>query len=87
MFGLFKKREKKKSSPILSDLEGNALIAGDKVVSLRYDLGECLILETESGLVYESKDTGKQVSWVKMIDASTERQKVKKIQIEGNHFS
>ena len=82
MFGLFKKRGKKKKARVLADLDGNALIAGDHVVSMRYELGDCMILETEKGLVYESIKTGAQVSWVKMIDASTDRQKVKKINKE-----
>lgn len=63
----------------MADIEGHDLFAGDKVVSLRYELGESILLETELGLVYESISSGEQVSWVKMIDASTERQKVKKI--------
>jgi hypothetical protein len=79
MFGLFKKKVKKKSPPVLADVDGNALGAGDQVLSLRYDLGECTLMESETGLIYKSKDSGEQVSWVKMIDASTERQKVKKI--------
>ena len=80
MFGLFKKGgKKKKAVRVLADLDGNALNVSDHVLSLRYELGECLILETESGLVYESLKSGKQVSWAKMIDASTDRQKVKKI--------
>lgn len=52
-------------------------------MSLRYELGECKVLETDTGWMYEAIDGGHQVSWVKMIDASTERQKVKKIEVEG----
>ena len=85
MFGLFKKNgKKKKATRVLADLDGNALVAGDHVISMRYELGDCQILETEAGLVYESIKTGTQVSWVKMIDASTDRQKVKKIHKEEN---
>ncbi|GAJ22064.1 unnamed protein product, partial [marine sediment metagenome] len=34
---------------------------------------------TDEGYVYESLETGKRVNWAKMIDASTENQKVRKI--------
>ena len=45
MFGLFKKRgKKKKAARVLADVDGNALVAGDHVVSLRYELGDCQIL-------------------------------------------
>ncbi len=48
-------------------------------MSMRYDLGECRIIKTEQGMVYESLSSGQQVSYVKMIDASTGYQKVRKI--------
>ena len=80
MFGLFKK--KKKSSPSIVDIDGQPLVAGDHVMSLRYELGKCVILQAEQGLVYESISSGQQVSWVKMIDASTERQKVQKVSVD-----
>ncbi len=64
---------------MLSDLDGNQLQTGDQVFSFRYDLGECIIVESENGVQYESLASGEKVSWVKMIDAATERQKVKKI--------
>ena len=84
MFQIFKKRKgkgsnKKKKFPILTDLDGNQLHVGDKVISMRYDLEECIILESDNGLVYESVGSREKVSWVKMIDASTDCQKVKKI--------
>ena len=79
MFGLFKKKEKKKEKPALTDLENQPLAVGDLVESLRYDMGTCRILEDEKGLVYESINSGTQKSWVYMIDAATERQKVRKI--------
>ena len=75
MFGLFKK---KKKELVLFDLEGNQLIEGDIVLSLRYDLGECRLIKTEQGFEYESIENKNRVSWVKMIDAATERQKVRK---------
>ena len=48
-------------------------------MSHRYDLGECRIIQSESGIEYESLASGERVSWVKMIDASTEKQKVNKV--------
>ena len=61
------------------DLEGQPLKEGDTVLSLRYDLGECRILNSEKGIVYESLSSGEKVSYVKMIDAATGYQKVRKI--------
>ena len=87
MFNIFRRKNtgnknKKKSRPALADLDGNELQTGDQVLSMRYDLGECVIVESESGVEYESLVSGEKVSWVKMIDASTDRQKVKKIRKE-----
>ena len=79
MFGLFKKKEKKKKLPQLLDLDGHPLAPGDEVISLRYDLGKCKIVAAENGVEYESIETGQKVSWVRMIDASTDNQKVKKV--------
>lgn len=78
MFGLFRKKTKKKTLPNLQDLEHNPLQEGDLVESLRYDLGECRLILIEGQYYYESLESGKQVSWLRMIDASTERQKVRK---------
>jgi len=49
------------------------------VMSLRYDLGECRIIMTETGYAYESLKTGEQVHYAKMIDAGTGYQKVRKL--------
>ncbi len=76
MFRLFKK--KTEELPMV-DLDGQALAPGDRVESLRYDLGICLIVKGSDGIIYESLETSKQVSWVKMVDASTKFQKVIKI--------
>ena len=73
MFGLFKK----KKELILLDLEGNQINEGDIVESLRYDLGECKLVKVEDSFEYESITDGERVSWLKMIDAATERQKVR----------
>lgn len=81
MFQFFKKNNaRKKKQPKLADLDGNPLKEGDIVESLRYELGKCKILVSEEGYIYESIDTGKQVNWAKMIDATTENQKVRKIE-------
>lgn len=77
--GLFK-RSKGKSKIQFADIEGQALKAGDHVMSHRYDMGECRIVETDEGLAYESLATGQQVSYAKMIDAATGFQKVKKLE-------
>lgn len=78
MFGLFKKKVKKKSSLQLVDLDGESLKPGDKVFSYRYDLGDCIIIEGENGYEYESIESKQRKNWTLMIDAATERQKVKK---------
>ena len=80
MFGLFKKNNKKKPSPILADLNQNPLEEGDLVESMRYDLGKCRIISDQKGFIYESLESGKQVRWHLMVDASTDLQKVKKIE-------
>ena len=77
VFDLFKKKKKRVQ---LKDLNGNQLIAGDKVESLRYDLGICIIIETENGFEYESQSTGQKVHYARMIDAATTFQKVKKLE-------
>ena len=78
MFGLFKKNKKDKL-PQLTDIDGNPLLAGDLIDALRYELGKCKLVVVEESYFYESVKSGQQVSWLKMIDASTDRQKVKKI--------
>ncbi|GAA0892557.1 hypothetical protein GCM10009122_22360 [Fulvivirga kasyanovii] len=79
MFGLFKKKKQEPGLPVLKDLENTPLAEGDFVEALRYDLGKCKLLVVDNSYVYESEATGEKVSWLKMIDASTENQKVKKI--------
>jgi len=78
MFGLFKKKKNHKT-PKLQDLNNQPLQEGDFVLSLRYNLGKCIVRQTETGLEYESVESGEVVSWVKMIDAATDNQKVQKI--------
>jgi len=83
LFNLFKKKSgDKKKLPPLADLDNNLLKEGDIVLSHRYDLGECKIINSENGIEYESLSTGERVSWLRMIDAATEKQKVNKIEKE-----
>jgi hypothetical protein len=79
MAGLFSKKSRKGKLSFL-DLDGQPLKEGDKVMSLRYDLGESRIIRTEEGLAYESLATGQRVSYAKMIDAATGYQKVKRLE-------
>lgn len=80
MFNLFKKKRKEVPKlPELADLNNLPLQEGDEVESLRYDLGRCRLILAEGSYVYESLSSGERVSWLKMIDAATEHQKVKKI--------
>jgi len=79
MFGLFKKKHKKKEAPKLLDLDKQPLQEGDFVESLRYDLGKCKIVVEEGQFFYHSLEKDKKVIWLKMIDAVTELQKVKKV--------
>ena len=83
MYNLFKSkkaRDNHQSRPQLLDLDKNPLSAGDKVKSLRYDLGLCKLILEEDTFYYESLESGEKVSWVRMIDAATEMQKVKKVE-------
>ncbi len=76
MFGLFKKKPKEKQAPKLLDLNSNPINEGDVVTSLRYDLGDCKVVLEELVFFYESIETGERVSYVRMVDAITENQKV-----------
>jgi hypothetical protein len=78
MAGLFRKKSGRGKLQFV-DLEGQPLKDGDTVMSLRYDLGECRIIKTDQGMVYESLASGQQISYVKMIDAATGYQKVRKL--------
>ena len=63
--------QQKKSSIQFVDIDGQPLAEGDRVQSLRYDLGECVIVAVEKGYDYESVETGERVSYLRMIDAAT----------------
>jgi hypothetical protein len=76
MFGLFKKKPKEKQAPKLFDLNGNLIVEGSIVTSLRYDLGECKVVLEELVFFYESIETGERVSYVRMVDAISGNQKV-----------
>jgi len=78
MSGLFSKKSRKSKLQFV-DFEGQPLKEGDTVMSLRYDLGESRIIDTEEGMAYESLANGEKVSYIKMIDAATGYQKVRKL--------
>lgn len=83
MFNLFKKRPdngKNLSLPELFDLNDKQLQVGDKVESLRYELGKSELILEDGHYYYQSLETGKKVIWLKMVDAITEKQKVKKLE-------
>ncbi len=81
MFRFLKKKQKKNKSNIdFIDINGEFLKEGDKVFSYRYELGECIIKRCDNGFEYESIENKKKVNWSLMVDAATERQKVKKIE-------
>lgn len=84
MLKFFKKKENhQKARPRLEDINHQPLQVGDKVESLRYNMGICEIqLDEEDQVVYFSLVNGEKVSWLKMIDAATECQKVKKIEAQ-----
>lgn len=82
MFSIFKKKEKKPALPQLADINNEPLTEGDHVEALRYELGECELILEDKTYFYISKSTGKKVSYLKMIDASTENQKVKKLAVD-----
>lgn len=80
MFGLFKKRKKSPGErPGLVDMNQQPLAVGDRVEAFRYDLGISTIVEVEGVIYYQSEANGTLVIWVKMIDAATKSQKVKKL--------
>lgn len=78
MFNLFKRKQKRESSILFEDLDGNPLSEGDIVEALRYELGKSKIIKEEGELYYQSIEKGDKVSYIKMIDAATKRQKVYK---------
>jgi hypothetical protein len=65
--------------PQFLDIENNPLTEGDFVQCMRYNLGRCKVVKINKEFFYESVETGEKVSWLKMVDANTELQKVKKL--------
>ena len=82
MFNLFKRKsgDNNKELPQLFDLDKNAIKPGDTVESLRYELGVCKLIQEGDTYFYESVESGERVSWIRMIDAATEMQKVRKVE-------
>ena len=79
MFNLFKRKNGQPKLPQIADLDDNPLTEGDVVECLRYDLGKSRLLLEGTEWIYESLDSGERVSYTKMIDAITTKQKVRKI--------
>lgn len=79
MLKFFKKKPKEKQPPQLLDIDGMPIEAGDQVISQRYDLGQCTVELEGLEFFYVSQHSEKKVSYVKMIDAITGHQKVKKV--------
>jgi len=80
MFGFLKKKKEKATLPELTDLNNEPLKVGDLVDALRYNLGRSKLVIEENTYYYVSEANGQKVSWLKMIDASTDNQKVKKVE-------
>jgi hypothetical protein len=79
MFGFLNKLLSKKSPALsLEDINGLPLAHGDKVLSLRYDMGICTLFNTNGEWLYVSEENKSQISFIKMIDAASKRQKVLK---------
>jgi len=83
MFGWFKKKKEQAGSSVrLLDLNQQPLFDGDRVECLRYEMGESYLRanpEKKGDFYYESAKTGAKVSFLKMIDARSGFQKVRKI--------
>ena len=79
MFKLFKKKSKEKLPPQLLDEEGQPILEGDEVIAHRYDLGKCKVELEGRQFFYVSNHSGQRISYVKMIDAITGNQKVRKV--------
>ena len=78
MFSLFRKKKKADTIPQILDLEGQPLAPGDIVESLRYELGDCEVELEDRQYFYRSLESSERVSYVKMVDAVTGHQKVRK---------
>jgi len=85
MFGLFKKKPKEKTPANILDMNGNPIVEGSVVRSLRYELGECVVELDELEYFYVSRKTGQRISYTKMVDAITENQKV--LLLDSNELS
>ena len=84
MLRFLKKKPKEKSPPELFDIEGQPIHEGDTVIAQRYELGKCKVELEELQFFYVSLHSENKVSYVKMIDAITGNQKVKKVLTDQN---
>ncbi len=83
MFNFFRKKNgtpKPPPGPQMVDIDGIPIGLGDFVQSLRYEMGVCKIIDGEHGFDYESIESGQRVSFLKMVDAATSYQKVRKVE-------
>jgi len=77
-FNIFKRRKDRSIQKVqLIDLDGIEIKGGDIVESLRYDLGACKIILENETYYYQSLESGERVSWTRIFNAATEKQKVK----------
>lgn len=79
IFKWFEKQPKKPVAPVLKDLYGTPIVAGDRVKCMRYELGESVVILEELHYYYQSTTTQEKVSYTRMVDAITGNQKVEKI--------
>ncbi|HBH25725.1 MAG TPA: hypothetical protein DDY13_20205 [Cytophagales bacterium] len=82
MFGFFKRNKSKSRGGglQLKDLHHQVIQEGDLVQAYRYNLGRCIVIRENEGIAYKSLEIDKVVSWPYMIDASTELQKVERLE-------
>ena len=80
----FLKKKPKETIPQIMDIDGNPIFEGDTVFAQRYELGKCKVELVERQFFYVSLASGQKVSYVKMIDAITGYQKVKKDLVNNN---
>lgn len=78
MWKLFKKKKEDKKPLQLVDLDGQPIMEGDEVISLRYELGRCRVEQENGHFFYQSLEKEERVSFSRMVDAVTGNQKVQK---------
>ncbi len=79
MLKFLKKKPPEPQPPELLDMDGHPIVEGDRVMAHRYELGTCEVILEGLQFFYVSTESGKKISYVKMVDAITGNQKVNKI--------